>query len=161
MAGGLAVSPRGQVPDAAWSGFREAFPHECDARAVPRQVGRGPVLLDDIAVAEVLDARAAAPTQISQWPRLSQPTQAAEAEPGDLPAGLARFEAARRPIVEKLVAASKRSAAWYDGFAEHMRLEPLELAMSYIMRSGRIDADRLRAMSPRFTAAYDARTGRG
>jgi len=88
-------------------------------------------------------------------------TKALEAEPGDLPAGLARYEAARRPIVEKLVAASKRSAAWYDGFAEHMRLEPLELAMRYITRSGRIDADRLRAMSPRFMAAYDARNGRG
>ena len=88
-------------------------------------------------------------------------TKALEAEPGDLQAGLARYEAARRPIVEKLVAASKRSAAWYDGFAEHMRLAPLELAMRYITRSGRIDADRLRAMSPRFMAAYDARTGRG
>ena len=88
-------------------------------------------------------------------------TKALEAEPGDLPAGLARYEAARRPIVEKLVAASKRSAAWYDGFAEHMRLEPLELAMRYITRSGRIDADRLRAMSPRFMAAYDARAESG
>ena len=48
------------------------------------------------------------------------------------------------------------SAAWYDRFAEHMRLEPLELAMSYITRSGRIDDDRLRAMSPRFMALYDA-----
>ena len=78
--------------------------------------------------------------------------KALEAEPGDVPAGLARYEAARRPIVEKLVAASKMSAAWYDRFAEHMRLAPLELAMSYITRSGRIDDDRLRAMSPRFMA---------
>ena len=82
--------------------------------------------------------------------------KALEAEPGDVPAALARYEAARRPIVEKLVAASKMSAAWYDRFAEHMRLEPLELAMSYITRSGRIDDDRLRAMSPRFMALYDA-----
>jgi 2-polyprenyl-6-methoxyphenol hydroxylase-like FAD-dependent oxidoreductase len=85
--------------------------------------------------------------------------KALEAEPGDVQAGLARYEAARRPIVEKLVSASKRSAAWYDRFAEHMRLEPLELAMSYITRSGRIDDDRLRAMSPRFMALYDARRG--
>jgi hypothetical protein len=40
-----------------------------------------------------------------------------------------------------------------------MRLEPLELAMSYITRSGRIDEDRLRAMSPRFMALYDRRRG--
>jgi len=86
-------------------------------------------------------------------------TKALEAEPGDLPAALARYEAERRPIVEKLVAASRLSAAWYDRFPEHMRLEPLELAMSYVMRSGRIDEDRLRAMSPRFMAEYDRRTG--
>jgi 2-polyprenyl-6-methoxyphenol hydroxylase-like FAD-dependent oxidoreductase len=84
--------------------------------------------------------------------------KALETEP-DLPSGLARYEANRRPLVEKLVAASRMSADWYDRFAEHMRLAPLDLAMSYITRSGRIDADRLRAMSPRFMARYDARSG--
>ena len=82
--------------------------------------------------------------------------KALEVEDGDLPAGLARYEASRRPIVEKLVAASKTSAAWYERFAEHMRLEPLDFAMSYITRSGRVDPDRLRAMAPRFMARYDA-----
>jgi 2-polyprenyl-6-methoxyphenol hydroxylase-like FAD-dependent oxidoreductase len=76
----------------------------------------------------------------------------------DLAAGLARYEASRRPIVDKLVAASRMSAGWYDRFAEHMALEPLELAMSYITRSGRIDPERLRAMSPCFMARYDARS---
>ena len=66
-----------------------------------------------------------------------------------------------RPIVEKLVAASRLSAAWYDRFPEHMAQEPADLAMSYIMRSGRIDEDRLRAMSPRFMARYDRRPQTG
>jgi 2-polyprenyl-6-methoxyphenol hydroxylase-like FAD-dependent oxidoreductase len=87
-------------------------------------------------------------------------TKALEAEPGDLPAALARYEAERRPIVEKLVAASKQSAAWYERFPEHMHLTPLELAMSYVRRSGRVDDDRLRAMAPKFMAQYDARGGR-
>ncbi|MGH8430907.1 MAG: FAD-dependent monooxygenase, partial [Solimonas sp.] len=43
---------------------------------------------------------------------------------------------------------------WYERFADHMRLDPLDLAMSYITRSERVDADRLRAMSPRFMAVY-------
>jgi 2-polyprenyl-6-methoxyphenol hydroxylase-like FAD-dependent oxidoreductase len=87
-------------------------------------------------------------------------TKALEAEPRDLLAALAHYEAERRPIVEKLVAASRLSAAWYDRFPEHMALEPADLAMSYIMRSGRIDEDRLRAMSPRFMARYDRRPNR-
>ena len=80
--------------------------------------------------------------------------KALEAEPIDLVSALAHYENSRRPIVEKLVAASRRSALWYERFAEHMRLTPLELAMSYITRSERIDEDRLRAMSPRFMTLY-------
>jgi 2-polyprenyl-6-methoxyphenol hydroxylase-like FAD-dependent oxidoreductase len=83
--------------------------------------------------------------------------KALEAEPRDVPTALTRYEATRRPVVEKLVAASRRSALWYERFGEHMRLAPLELAMSYITRSQRIDDDRLRAMSPGFMAQYAGR----
>jgi 2-polyprenyl-6-methoxyphenol hydroxylase-like FAD-dependent oxidoreductase len=82
-------------------------------------------------------------------------TKALEAEPSDLPAALLRYEATRRPIVETLVAASKLSAQWYEQFGEHMRLQPTDLAMSYICRSGRVDAMRLRAMAPKFMVIYD------
>lgn len=75
----------------------------------------------------------------------------------DIAAALARYEAIRRPIVDKLVNASKTSAAWYERFPEHMELAPLDFAMSYITRSGRIDDARLREASPRFMATYDAR----
>ena len=63
---------------------------------------------------------------------------------------LTAFEAARRPIVEKLVAAADASGNWYDRFPEHMRLAPREFAWSYIQRSGRIDPARLRTISPKF-----------
>ncbi|MEA2759656.1 MAG: hypothetical protein QOH65_2269 [Methylobacteriaceae bacterium] len=82
--------------------------------------------------------------------------KALEAAPDDLGAALALYEANRRPIVEKLVQASKASASWYECFPEHMRLAPLDFAMSYVGRSGRVDRDRLRAMSPDFMARYDA-----
>lgn len=80
--------------------------------------------------------------------------KALEAET-NVPAALARYEAERKPIVEKIVKASKTSAAWYERFPEHMKLAPLEFAMSYITRSGRIDDGRLREMSPKFMWRYD------
>jgi 2-polyprenyl-6-methoxyphenol hydroxylase-like FAD-dependent oxidoreductase len=82
-------------------------------------------------------------------------TKALEAE-ADIPAALARYEAERKPIVEKLVKAARTSADWYERFAEHMKLDPMEFAYSYITRSGRIDDARLRAMSPNFMARYEA-----
>ena len=63
---------------------------------------------------------------------------------------LQAFEAARRPIVEKLVAAADASGAWYDRFPGHMNLSPRDFAWSYIQRSGRIDPQRLARTSPHF-----------
>lgn len=72
----------------------------------------------------------------------------------DLPAALAAYESARRPILEKLVAGANGSAEWYEHFAGHMRLAPVDFAMSYITRSGRVDLERLRKLSPGFVARY-------
>jgi 2-polyprenyl-6-methoxyphenol hydroxylase-like FAD-dependent oxidoreductase len=74
----------------------------------------------------------------------------------DVPAALQAYEAVRRPIVDKLVAAAQRSADWYEHFAEHMQLEPWAMGWSYIQRSGRVDIDKLRQVSPRFVAGYEA-----
>jgi 2-polyprenyl-6-methoxyphenol hydroxylase-like FAD-dependent oxidoreductase len=83
----------------------------------------------------------------------------------DVARALPAFEAARRPLVEKLVAAANASADWYEHFAEHMRFAPLDFAMSYITRSGRIDHARLRAVAPQLVAPqlvaqYEAAKGR-
>ena len=85
--------------------------------------------------------------------------KALEAEP-DIPTGLARYQAERKPIVQKLVRAARTSADWYERFPEHMRLEVMDFAYSYITRSGRIDDARLRAMSPQFMARYAAAKGK-
>jgi 2-polyprenyl-6-methoxyphenol hydroxylase-like FAD-dependent oxidoreductase len=73
----------------------------------------------------------------------------------DVPAALAAYEAARRPILEKLVNGANGSAEWYQRFAEHMTLAPVDFAMSYITRSGRVDIERLRKFSPRFVERYE------
>ena len=74
----------------------------------------------------------------------------------DVPAALAAYEEARKLAVARLVTAANAGAAWYERFAEHMALSPMEFAMSYITRSGRVDLDRLRRSSPAFVAAYEA-----
>ena len=82
----------------------------------------------------------------SRWPKALAEFRS------DIPGALASFEAARRPIVEKLVAAADASADWYEQFPEHMKLAPREFAWSYIQRSGRIDPEKLRRIAPRFVA---------
>lgn len=80
--------------------------------------------------------------------------RALEANPGELGAALRAYETGRRPIVEKLVAASKASAAWYGRFVAHMKLPPIELAHSYLTRSGRIEPERLKSIAPNFAEAF-------
>ncbi len=81
--------------------------------------------------------------------------------PDNLAEALSNYESARRPIVEKLVAAANASGAWYESFADRMHDRPSDFAMSYITRSGRVDYERLRAVSPQFIAAYEADGRRG
>ncbi len=73
----------------------------------------------------------------------------------DLETALASYDAERRPIAKKLVSAANTSANWYDGFAEKMALAPLDFALDYLMRSGRMDMDRARQIAPEFMARYD------
>jgi 2-polyprenyl-6-methoxyphenol hydroxylase-like FAD-dependent oxidoreductase len=77
------------------------------------------------------------------------------AHPDDIGTALAGYETARRPVLEKLLSGAKGSAVWYEHFAEHMHLPPVRFAMSYVMRSGRIDIDRLRRLSPRFVEQFE------
>ena len=77
----------------------------------------------------------------------------------DVGKALPAYEAARRPIVDKLVTAANVSADWYEHFGEHMALSPWDFAWSYIQRSGRIDPEKLRRIAPRFVDGYQAQAG--
>lgn len=81
---------------------------------------------------------------------------ALDAHPGDVPGALASYEHTRRPILQKLVTAAAASADWHEHFPEHMKLAPLDFAMAYVTRTGRIDSARLRELAPRFVARYEA-----
>lgn len=84
---------------------------------------------------------------------------ALEAQPDDLRAALQSYEDARKPIVQKIVNAATSSARWYEDFADHMKLSPIEFGYAYMTRSGRIDDERLRKLAPNFMAQYEARAG--
>lgn len=69
---------------------------------------------------------------------------------GRVQEGLERFEAARRPVVEKLLAGAAGSWTWYERFPERMHLGSHEFAYDYMTRSGRVSDERLRAIAPAF-----------
>ncbi|NKC11892.1 MAG: monooxygenase [Gammaproteobacteria bacterium] len=75
----------------------------------------------------------------------------------DIPSALALYESQRRPIVEKIVRAAHASAQWYKDFAGHMELDPWSFALSYIQRTGRVDAKWLSRTAPRFAEALQQR----
>jgi len=54
-----------------------------------------------------------------------------------------------------LVSGANGSALWYEHFAEHMKLPPVDFAMSYVTRSGRVDLHRLRVLSPLFVERFE------
>ena len=75
----------------------------------------------------------------------------------DVAAALPAWQAARQPVLDKIVTAALASARWYEQFDRHMQLDPWPFALSYIRRAGRLDADRLRRLAPRFSAELEAR----
>jgi 2-polyprenyl-6-methoxyphenol hydroxylase-like FAD-dependent oxidoreductase len=90
--------------------------------------------------------------------------RAFESETIEVDACLKEFEKARRPVVEKLVAAANKSSYWYEGFPEKMKLEPWRLAYDYMTRSGRMTDARLKAQAPGFydfVKAASSRSGAG
>ena len=79
------------------------------------------------------------------------------AENGSVEEALAAYQQARPPIARKIVDAANTSATWYESFGEKMKLEPMEFAHDYLMRSGRMTEERLHKIAPEFAADYARR----
>ncbi len=78
--------------------------------------------------------------------------------PGDVPAALTQYEAARRPEVEALQRAAQASLAWFEDAERYFgRLEPLEFAASLLTRSLRITHENLKLRDPDFVQRIDRR----
>lgn len=75
---------------------------------------------------------------------------------GDVAASLAEFERARRPSADGFQNAAMRSILWYETADTRQHLTPLEFAFSYMMRTGKVNLERLRRIDPDFLSAYEA-----
>jgi len=76
-------------------------------------------------------------------------------EHDSLTVALEDYQQKRQPIARKIVDAANTSAAWYEDFGAKMQLPPLEFAFDYLTRSGRVDIERLRGLSPQFMEQYE------
>lgn len=72
-----------------------------------------------------------------------------------VPAALAEFERARKPVVDELQEAALSSLLWFENFGDRLHLDPLPFAYEIMTRSGRIDHEGLRQRDPKFVAAYE------
>jgi anthraniloyl-CoA monooxygenase len=72
-----------------------------------------------------------------------------------IPAGLAAYEARRRPQVESLQRAAQVSLQWFEDTERYMSLEPIQFTFSLLTRSLRITHEDLRARDPQFLARVD------
>jgi 2-polyprenyl-6-methoxyphenol hydroxylase-like FAD-dependent oxidoreductase len=71
------------------------------------------------------------------------------AHPDDIQLALRAYEATRKPQKAKLISASEASYNWYERIREWMELPtPHEFVFRFMTRTGRVDAERLRAQFP-------------
>jgi len=82
-------------------------------------------------------------------------------EDSDVSPALARFETIRRPVIEDYQEAAYNSMVWFENARRYMNLSAAELAYSLMMRSGRVDVEKLRRRDPRFIELYEKEMARG
>jgi anthraniloyl-CoA monooxygenase len=73
----------------------------------------------------------------------------------DVIPSLMDFESNRKPYIEEYQAAALESMLWFEKVRQYLRLTPIELAYSVMMRSGRLDHEELKIRDPTFVAAYE------
>jgi 2-polyprenyl-6-methoxyphenol hydroxylase-like FAD-dependent oxidoreductase len=74
----------------------------------------------------------------------------------DIHQALELFEQSRGPVKAKLLDAARASYTWYESFPRKLEtLPPLEFVFDFMMRTGRMDAQRLRTEHPHFMARYE------
>ena len=73
----------------------------------------------------------------------------------DVPEALARYEAERRPVVERTQRAAQISLEWFEHTERYADMPPLGFATSLLTRSLRVTHENLKVRDPAFVAAVD------
>jgi len=70
---------------------------------------------------------------------------------------LPRYQAERKPGLDRLQGAARRSLDWYEAYDRHMDIDPWPFALNYLGRAGRLTAGKIAKISPRFAEGLAAR----
>ncbi len=76
-------------------------------------------------------------------------------EQPDLDAGLAAYEAERRPVVTSTQRAAQASLEWFENIGQYAGQDPHQFAFNIMTRSRRVTYDNLRLRDPEFVADMD------
>jgi anthraniloyl-CoA monooxygenase len=80
----------------------------------------------------------------------------------DTASAFGRYEATRRPAVERLQELARRSQLWWESFPGRLQLPPERLMVAFMTRAGNVTLDRFAAISPAVVAtALDQYAGIG
>jgi anthraniloyl-CoA monooxygenase len=75
----------------------------------------------------------------------------------DVAKALNDFSTTRRPVIEDYQAAAFESMVWFENAKKYVQLNPIELALSVMMRSGRVSYEDLKKRAPEFVRQYEAK----
>lgn len=75
---------------------------------------------------------------------------------GDVAATFETFERERRGDADTFQDAAMKSIIWYETVDQRMDLSPVAFAYDYMMRTGRVNDERLRRIDPEFAALVEA-----
>ena len=67
-----------------------------------------------------------------------------------VPATLKMFERERRGDADTFQSSAMKSILWYESVDQKMHLDPVAFAYDYMMRTGRVNHERLRRIDPEF-----------
>jgi hypothetical protein len=62
----------------------------------------------------------------------------------------------RKPASDGFQSAAMRSIIWYESVMSKMHLDPVNFSFSFMMRTGKVNYERLRVMDPDYVTAYES-----